>query len=297
MFVLSRILNTRGLVAALAAAVLSGPIVSAGDRDSAATPADKSRYNLFNPTPDNLLRELETDRPDETEAPTTVDAGHFQLEMDFANYTHDRTNGIETNVWNVAPFNLRIGLLNNVELSLIFDNYVHADVDDHPAHRSETLDGVGDFTTRLKINLWGNDGGPTAFALFPFIKFPTNTGGIGNNSVEGGAIFPLAVRLPNKFDMCLETGAGAFRNEPGHDYHAELVNSVTVNRQLVGKLSAFVEFFSSVSTEHDSDWIGTVDFGFTYLLTENIQLDCGCNVGVTGAAEDVHPFSGLSVRF
>jgi hypothetical protein len=42
---------------------------------------DKSGYTLFRPTPEALLRELTSDRPDKTESPITVDAGHFQLEM------------------------------------------------------------------------------------------------------------------------------------------------------------------------------------------------------------------------
>src|SRR2546423_6881645 len=51
---------------------------------------DKSRYTLFNPTPRSLMRELSADRPDITETPYTVDAGHFQLEMDILRYSYDR---------------------------------------------------------------------------------------------------------------------------------------------------------------------------------------------------------------
>jgi hypothetical protein len=40
-----------------------------------------------------------------------------------------------------------------------------------------------------------------------------------------------------------------------------------------------------------------VDFGLTYELTPNIQLDAGINVGVTKAAPDFNPFVGLSWRF
>src|SRR5437764_1052507 len=39
--------------------------------------ADKSSYTLFNPTPLNLMRDLNPDRPDVTESPFTVDAGHY----------------------------------------------------------------------------------------------------------------------------------------------------------------------------------------------------------------------------
>jgi hypothetical protein len=260
-------------------------------------PQDKSRYNLFHPTPDNLLRELATDRPDKTESPTTVDAGHFQIEMDFATFTEDEMNGVSAKTWNIAPFNLRVGLLNNVELSLVFESYLHEDTEDKTAKKISNLSGVGNFTTRLKVNLWGNDGGRTAFALFPFMTFPTGTGGLNNNSIEGGAIFPFSMTLPAKFELGMETGIVVLRNESGPNYHEEFVNSITFSREIAGKLSGYCEFFSSVSTERDSSWVGTADFGLTYALTENVQLDCGCNIGVTDAADDINAFSGLSVRF
>ena len=49
--------------------------------------ADKSQYWLFNPTPDSLLREMTTDRPDLTESPFTVDAGHVQFETTIVGYS------------------------------------------------------------------------------------------------------------------------------------------------------------------------------------------------------------------
>ena len=277
--------------------ILLGLITPVALTDAADDLGNKSRYNLFNPTPEKLLRELASDRPDQTEGPTTVDAGHYQFEMDFATFTYDRTSGVRTKNWNIAPFNIRVGLLNNVELSLIFESYLREAIDDRPARTMSILSGIGDFITRLKINLWGDDDGHTAFALLPFVKFPTSTGGLRNASVEGGAIFPFSIKLPAKIDMGMETGFSFLRNESGGNYHEEFVNSVTFTREIIGKLSGYCEFFSSVSTEHDSDWIGTIDLGVTYALTENLQLDCGCNIGVTHAADDINAFSGISVRF
>ncbi len=48
---------------------------------------------------------------------------------------------------------------------------------------------------RLKHNIWGNDGGTTAFAVMPFIKLPTNTLADLNDDVEGGVIVPLAIDI------------------------------------------------------------------------------------------------------
>ena len=261
----------------------------------AATP-DKGGCNLFHPAPDSLLRELSPDRPDKTESPYTVDAGHFQLEMDFANFTYDKADGTTTRAWNIAPFNIKAGLFNNVDLQLAFDSYQHVRTEDAVAGNT-TQSGVGDITTRLKINLWGNDGGQTAFALLPFVKFPTSTDGLGNHAIEGGIILPLAISLPAGFGLGLETAVSCLQNENDSHYHAEFINSVTIGHDLIGNLGGYMEFFSAISTEHGAGWVGTVDVGLNYALTKNMQLDCGCNFGITAAADDLNPFIGLTVRF
>src|SRR5208282_2636340 len=97
----------------LAAVLVAAPGARAAAQETNSVPPDKSGYNLFNPVPENLMRELTPDRPDKTESPYTVDAGHFQLEMDFANYTYNDSGGTTTRAWNVAPFNIKAGLLNN----------------------------------------------------------------------------------------------------------------------------------------------------------------------------------------
>ena len=271
--------------------------LGAAAQETNSVPPDKSGYHLFNPVPENLMRDLSPDRPDETESPYTVDAGHFQLEMDFANFTRDDAAGVETSAWNVAPFNFKIGLLNTVDLQLVYDNYLNVRTKDNATGATLRQSGFGDLTTRLKINLWGDDGGQTAFALLPFVKFPTSTDGLGNNAVEGGVIFPLAVKLPADFDLGLETAVSCLRNDSDGNYHADFINSITLDHAIIGKLSGYLEFFSGVSTERNAGWIGTVDIGLEFLVTKNVQLDCGCNFGVTQAADDFNPFAGITVRF
>jgi hypothetical protein len=290
-------IHIKSVQAPTACLLLSLATLGAAAQEANSVSPDKTGYNLFNPVPDALMRELSPDRPDKTESPYTVDAGHFQLEMDFANYTYDKSADVTTKAWNIAPINLKVGLLNNVDLQLVFDNYLHVRTEDGLAGTASTQSGLGDLTARLKINLWGNDGGQTAFGLLPFIKFPTSTDGLGNNSVEGGVIFPLAVKLPHDFDLGLETAVSCLRNDSGGDYHADCINSITLGHAIIGKLSGYVEFFSDISTESHSGWVGTVDAGLEFLVTENIQLDCGCNFGVTQAADNFNPFAGITVRF
>jgi hypothetical protein len=58
------------------------------DSSAASTPRpDKSQYTLFNPTPIDLRRPYNTDRPSKTDSPFTIDARVFQIESDVANWT------------------------------------------------------------------------------------------------------------------------------------------------------------------------------------------------------------------
>src|SRR5687767_5025731 len=88
---------------------------------------DKSHYHLFHPTPREQMRDMSTDRPDKTESPYTVDAGHFQFETDLLSYTRDRdkTGGgdTRTDAYAIAPVNLKVGLLNQVDLQVVLDTY------------------------------------------------------------------------------------------------------------------------------------------------------------------------------
>ena len=108
-----------------AALLFSLAALSTAAQETSGALPNKTSYNLFKPVPEVLMRELQPDRPDKTESPYTVDAGHFQLEMDFANYTYHAMDGTTVKSWNVAPFNIKAGLFNNVDLQLIFEDYLY----------------------------------------------------------------------------------------------------------------------------------------------------------------------------
>jgi hypothetical protein len=257
---------------------------------------EKTGYNLFHPTPDSLLRELTTDRPDKTESPYTVDAGHYQIELDLLKYTQGCTDkAVQTLA--IAPSNLKVGLFNNVDLQFIVETYTIQRTSGHDPQAHETVSGFGDVLIRCKTNFWGNDGGTTAGGMMPFLKLPTGATELGNGAVEGGIIFPLAITLPQEWSMGLMTEVDHLRNSDTSNYHQEFINSITFGHEIIGQLAGYLEFFSSISSERDVEWIGTVDFGLTYNLRSNVQLDAGVNIGVTRAADDLDSFVGLSVRF
>jgi hypothetical protein len=256
---------------------------------------DKSGYTLFNPTPRDQMRELSTDRPDQTESPYSVDAGHWQIEFDFANYTYDHEAGVRTDTLNVSPVNVKLGLTNATDIQFVFDSYSRERV--RTGGTTTTTRDWGDLTIRVKHNIWGNDGGDTAFAAMPFVKVPLQIGDAGNDLVEGGLILPLAVSLPRGWGMGLMTEFDLLADQTGNDRHLEWINTITFSHDITSQLGGYVEFVSAHSYENGNDWIAQVDLGLTYAINADTQLDAGCNFGATREAPDVQPFLGLTLRY
>lgn len=288
------------LAAAFTPCALDGSTADDPKKAVAAPPADKSNHNLFNRTPDKLLREFTTDRPDVTESPITVDAGHFQLELSFVEYGRDRDRGTNDDRFDVLPFNFKVGLLNNVDLQFVFTPYINDRARTNVV--TERRDGVGDFELRLKINLWGNDGpspafGDTAFAFMPFVSFPTSANGLGSDHVEGGLIFPLSIALPGKFDLGLMAEVDFVRDEANTGYGTEFVHTATLGHKLFGPLAGYVEYSGVAPRETGGGYRASFSSGLTYALGGNAQLDAGVLAGLDRHAQDLRLFSGFSIRY
>jgi len=257
---------------------------------------DKSQYNLFNPTPRKYWRDFSTDRPDKTETPFTVDAGNFTMEADLFIYTKtiNKADDTLTESFNYFVPNFKVGLTNNIDLQIIpeVNKVVRTKLRD--GSRQE-ISGFGDTTVRLKVNFWGNDDGDTAFGVLPFVKFPTNQNSLGNSSIEGGIIFPFAVKLSDTWDVGMQTEADFNRNADDSSYKIAFVNTISFGHELSDLWSTYFELYTS--TGIDKGFVATFDTGLKYLLTKNIQLDAGVNIGLTEAADAIQPFLGVSVRF
>ncbi len=259
-------------------------------------------YDLFHPVPEDKLRDFNPDRPSQFTGPFTVDAGHFQLEMDLANYALDRHNPAHARVdmdqWNAAPFDLRIGLTDRTEIDFLYGGYLNLRTIDHSIRESTVQSGFGDLTLLFKYNLFGNDGGTFAFGILPYLKIPTNTANLGNKRVEGGVMLPLSVNLPANFQLGLQTEFDAIRNDADTRFEPAFTNIAYLGYTLLNKkLTFYGEWYSRVNVGPDSAVDGEVDTGLLYYIGKNAEVDFGCNFGVTRAAADFEPFAGFSVRF
>lgn len=260
------------------------------------TPPDKSRYTLFDPTPRQFMRAFSTDRPDTTESPYTVDAGHFQIELSLADYAYDKDAGVRTRTLGVLPVNLKVGLLNNVDIQFVFTPYER--VETRFGSARAVASGFSDDTqVRLKVNLWGNDGGSTAFAIMPLVKVPTGARGLSNDHVEGGVILPLAIGLPSDFSLGTMAEFDLVYDDGRRDYVVDFVHSATLGHPIAGLLAGYIEYVGVVPGEGGGRYRAIASAGLTYPLAKNWIVDGGGTLGLSGTVDNATVFIGTSLRF
>jgi len=261
---------------------------------------DKSQYNLFNRTPDDQMRPFSTDRPGKTHSSLTVDAGHFQLESDFWNYTWDRFTRDHTTAraYSVANPYLKIGVTNWAEVEIQILTYNSLAIRSRNGGGNLRARGFGDVLVGGKLNVFGNDGGDQALALYPLVKLPTAARRLGNNMVEYSLNVPYTVALPAKFSLTLEPAVGLLRNYNKQGYHADYQFLANLNRPIIGEVvTAALEIAAEYTTDHNIRPRYTIDPSLQWLLTPALQLDVGAYVALNKSAADYNPYAGLSFRY
>ncbi len=280
--------------------------LAGGDLDSGASTGqkpDKSQYNLFNPTPTNLLREFSSSRPDQTTGPHSVDAGHYYLETGIA-YSLG-LGATRTDTWNYfQSTHVRAGLTDNIELELIWsglDNTRTQTVQSAGHGRSDsTTTGSTNLTVRTRLVLVGNDSKVFAFSIDPEITLPTQSHHLDSEYVQGDVILATSVKLPAGFSTTINVQPSITRNSSDEDNVFGLTTGITLYHNLFRKqdrVQLYVEYYDTLVTGPGSTDSRQADIGVRWRPFENLQFDAGCNFGVSVDAPDYQPFAGVVVRF
>ena len=281
-------------LAGLAAMLLATPDLAATEPADAPVSVQEDRSGSA--VEDEGLRDLTTDRPDVTESPFTVDAGHFQLETTLFGHTRTRAAGGEpaADIYEFGTSNLRIGLADNFEIGIVWQPYGIL----HPRGGGAATRGVGSVDLRAKLNLWGNDGGTTALALLPYVTLPTDgANGIGAAETGFGVIVLLAIDLGGGFGLGLN-GAVEFTGEAeGRGLDAAGLVSASLAQAWTDRLGSYAEVVWAFGEADAPGDVVTLNTGMTLALGRDWQLDAGINVGATRAADRLTSFIGISKRF
>jgi Putative MetA-pathway of phenol degradation len=260
---------------------------------------EKSQFTLFNPTPPDQMRSFSTDRPTKSNVPYTVPAGHFQYEGDLFIYSYNDTSaaGTTTRSWVVGNPTFKVGLFNNADFEMNFSAFNSIQSTTRSTGATSGATGIGDTVTRAKINFFGNDGGPAALAVIPYVKWPTAPQGIGNKYVEGGIIAPLALSLPFGFTTILMAEVDYLKNPNDNGYHVNIPALINISRAVLPGVTAYSELYANWSTNPQVPNVYTADFALAWSPRPNLQFDIGVNIGLVPAATPFQIYAGIAQRF
>ena len=235
------------------------------------------------------MRSFETDRPDATESPYTVDAGHFQFETDLFKTDRSTVGGVITKETSFNVFNLKAGLTNSLDIQFIAASFVNTKYIGE--NSPETRTSFNSVIIRAKQNLWGNDRGKTAMAVLPFVNFPTRTGA----KITGGLVFPISISLSHDWSSGAQIEMDFEENQNSGGYHINLLVSSTYSHRLISDFDFFVEGLMARESELKS-YEYFINSGLVFNWKEYLKLDAGVYYGLKSNSSKVY-FVGLSFRY
>ncbi len=252
------------------------------------------RYGTsFSGGPD-LDAPLVTDRPDFTEASSTVGLGVAQIEFGYT-YIHDNSGGLSTHTQSFGEPLVRVGIFADwlefrIAVFPMKDRTITQGI-------SETVAGADEIYLGFKIALTPQEGILPEMALIPQMNVPSGSGAFTSGSVEPGLNWIYAWEV-NDFISTGGSTQGNRRIDDTGNAYLEMAQSWTVAYTLSEKVGAYTEWFALIPsgadtarTEHYADG------GFTYLLSNDVQFDIRAGMGLNEAAADIFVGTGLSIRF
>lgn len=240
------------------------------------------------------LRDICPDRPAKGSAPCTVDAGHWQLEVDLADVTRDNQPGLRTTTSLIASPQLKYGLTDSLDLEAAISPYVR-----QSSRPGGAASGVGDLYLKAKANLTGNGDGWNV-ALIPYLKAPTAKHDIGNGAWEGGVLIPFAGPLPGGWSLDVTPEVDALENQSGAGRHTAVSGSVGLTHALGGGVSATGELWAAKDYDpsgHSRQASGDLALAWVPKNRPNLQWDLGVNLGLNHQTPDVQAYLGVARRF
>jgi hypothetical protein len=238
---------------------------------------------------------LSSDRPDFVETSVTVGRGVRQLEMGYTYFLDD--DGVtRTTAHSFPEFLLRVGVWADwLELRAGW-NYSSSTQNFDPLTRS--ISGGEDLYLGIKFGLTGQDGILPEMSLVTQMTVPT-----GHPALTGGKVLPgmnwlYGWDITEFVSFAGSTQANLAIDDLAGDEFLEFAQAFTFGFTLTEKLGAYTEWF--MITPAGAEITPTqhfMDGGFTYKVSNDLQLDIRIGKGISGASDDLFAGTGAVVRW
>jgi hypothetical protein len=230
--------------------------------------------------PPPAIPEINTDRPDVTEASTVIPKGSLQLENGMT-----WTNDHGTQTLDLSESLLRIGLADRTELRVVVPNFLAG------LARTGGATGFGDMALGMKQQL-GPLAGDIDLSVIVALSLPTGANRISSHGYDPFVKFPWSKDVKAGWSVggmqSLFLYTDASRRNPTYE------TTFYLEKQLTKRCDAFAEYVGDFARYGGSSQIG--HFGSAYRVTETQQVDFHFGFGLSHAAPSRFFAVGYSVR-
>jgi hypothetical protein len=243
----------------------------------------------------DLGEPLVTDRPDFTEASSTVGLGVVQLESGYT-YVYDSDDSSSFKAHSFPEVLLRVGLLADWLEFRIAQNYLEETTTQFGVSRS-TITGAEDLYLGLKFGLTGQAGVLPEMALMPQMTVPTGSGDTTDDETLPGLNWLYGWEINDWIETGGSTQANRALDDVTGEPYLEFAQSWTIGYNLTDWLGAYTEWFVIAPDGADTNPTENyADGGFTFLVSNDIQLDIRAGVGLNEEADDYFVGTGFAIR-
>lgn len=260
--------------------------------------AADTAYGPGNPTPEDKLRPLCTDRPTKSTSPCTVDPGHIQIESDLYDEIIDTAQGARTTTQLFTSPTVKLGLTDTIDVEASLTPWER--IATKSGGSVTSISGTGDLYLRAKFGLPATEGGSVAVAVIPYVKVPTARRGIGDGAVEGGVIVPVSINLPAGWSLVVDPEGDVLEDASGRGQHPNASLLFSLSRNVTETVTLSGELWSDVEWRPEGQLTqASADLGAAWIPKSqpNLQLDGGVNIGLNHETPSTQLYVGLSRRF
>ena len=231
---------------------------------------------------------LVTDRPDQTEASSTVGKGTLQIETGglFESFQENNTKSINY-TYNTTL--IRYGILNNLELRLGWD-FSEGVTKVNGDKLNNVISGFSPLLLGIKIDLAEEKEGMPEIALVGHV-FPVFTASTDYKPETTGVDFrfSLSHTLSEKSSLGYNLGAQWGNDSP----EATFIYTVAYGYSLDNKIGFYAELYGDLPEDNSANHFW--NSGFTYLASNDLQFDMYAGTSIT-KGQDLLLGMGLSYR-
>ncbi|WP_339754653.1 transporter [uncultured Winogradskyella sp.] len=229
-----------------------------------------------------------TDRPDATEASSTVGRGAFQIETGGLYESYEKNN-IKSESFTYNTMLVRYGIFDNIELRLGWD-FVEGVTKVNGNKLNNVTSGFSPLLLSVKIDIAEEKDGMPEIALignvFPAFSasadYKPETTGVGFR-------FSLSHTLNEKSSLGYNIGAEWGNGSP----ETTAIYTIAYGYRLSDKFGFYTELYGDLPEDNSANhyW----DAGFTYLASNDLQFDIYTGTSITDG-QDLLLGLGLSYR-